>query len=517
MRQTSRSMMLVFTAIGLSFLAPFNEFAGAQAPIGSTGCGSGHGPDIIISDIQSIANFPSFEGIDAFGFGHTQCNIGDAELGWSAWTNDHPVFGANLFRIRNGRFEQLGLSWLVHGFVALSNNVCSCGCIPTNGTTFGIGCSDSNSAFIQALASVNGPRSEVNAHTGNFLFPHGDGIPIPNGYGIFKRLQVSVSDLDPAQNGGGSYYVEMFTIAPGDALAGNGANNASYRKVAASQTNGEWQLAFAAQPVRGYPAIYAWQLEDPQVVIRQVPVPGDGLFLAGAKATYVGEGFWEYEYAIENLNVERAARAVLVDIPSDVVVQNVGFHDVDYHSGEPFDSTDWTALFNDAETYLRWYTTPFEVNPNANALRWSTTYNFRFQANRAPVPGSVTIDLFKPGTPASVVAELIVPNPVRPDCNLNNIDDACDLTCLIDGSLCDVADCGQSGDVNSNGLPDECESLGDSNNDGDVDLLDFAVLTDCLNGPGLPAPSDECTVFDIAADDDVDLHDFAPVMNSFAP
>ena len=78
-----------------------------------------------------------------------------------------------------------------------------------------------------------------------------------------------------------------------------------------------------------------------------------------------------------------------------------------------------------------------------------------------------------------------------------------------------MADCGQSGDVNFNGLPDECEILGDGDNDSDVDLHDFAVLADCLSGPELPAPSDDCIVFDIAADDDVDLHDFAPVMNSF--
>lgn len=489
----------------------------SRGNIGDTQCGSSFGPDIFIANIDAIANFVSVGSVDALSLGQTHCNIGNAELGFVHNTSNHPVIGANLFRLKDGRFEHIGMSWVMHGFFALSGNQCACGCTPTNGTALGIGCSDSNSALSEAQQFGLGPRSEVNPFTGAFPFPHGEGDNGPTGNSVYKRLQFKKTDVDPAQNGGGSFFVEMFVVAPGDAQAGNAENNASFRNVTLNQVNGEWQFILSGQTMRSYPAIYAWQLDDPHVLIRQVPVSGDGLFVAGANATYVGDGFWEYEYAIENLNVDRAARAVQIDIPPDVVVWNFGFHDVDYHSGEPYDGTDWAVLFNGVETYLSWYTNAYDVNPNANALRWSTTYNFRFRANRAPVPGSVTIELFKPGTPTSVSAELIVPNPVRPDCNLNNIDDACDLSCLTDGSLCNVTGCGQSGDVNFNGLPDECEILGDSNNDGDVDLHDFAVLADCLSGPGLPAPSDDCLVFDVAADDDVDLHDFAPVMNSFAP
>jgi hypothetical protein len=41
------------------------------------------------------------------------------------------------------------------------------------------------------------------------------------------------------------------------------------------------------------------------------------------------------------------------------------------------------------------------------------------------------------------------------DCNANDTDDACDLSCEAPG--CAVPGCGESSDCNENGNPDECE------------------------------------------------------------
>jgi hypothetical protein len=90
-----------------------------------------------------------------------------------------------------------------------------------------------------------------------------------------------------------------------------------------------------------------------------------------------------------------------------VTVANEGFHDVDYHSGEPFDGTDWPAA-SDGDG-ITWATVPYEVNPDANALRWGTLYNFRFDANFPPGGGEVTVGLFRPGTPGEVQASTVVP------------------------------------------------------------------------------------------------------------
>jgi hypothetical protein len=80
---------------------------------------------------------------------------------------------------------------------------------------------------------------------------------------------------------------------------------------------------------------------------------------------------------------------------------SIGFHDVPYHSGEPYSGTDWTSVRNTSN--VEWTTQTFGVNPNANALRWSTTYNFRFDANIAPVSGDVQIGLFRSGGNATAV------------------------------------------------------------------------------------------------------------------
>lgn len=56
--------------------------------------------------------------------------------------------------------------------------------------------------------------------------------------------------------------------------------------------------------------------------------------------------------------------------------------------------------------------------------------------------------------------------------------------------------------------------LGDLDDDGDVDLDDYADFADCLNGPNVTAPPGGCTLeqfndADLDEDDDVDLSDFA--------
>jgi hypothetical protein len=56
---------------------------------------------------------------------------------------------------------------------------------------------------------------------------------------------------------------------------------------------------------------------------------------------------------------------------------------------------------------------------------------------------------------------------------------------------------------------------GDFDEDGDVDLNDFAQFAPCLTGPGGgPIPAG-CGAFDSEPDNDVDMHDVAPFQESF--
>ncbi len=58
---------------------------------------------------------------------------------------------------------------------------------------------------------------------------------------------------------------------------------------------------------------------------------------------------------------------------------------------------------------MSWSTTDFATDPDANAVRWGTLYNFRFEAVAAPGPAGVEIGLFRPGSPASVAATTLGP------------------------------------------------------------------------------------------------------------
>ena len=99
-----------------------------------------------------------------------------------------------------------------------------------------------------------------------------------------------------------------------------------------------------------------------------------------------------------------------------IPVSNVGFHAPLNHPGFPNDGSFGDAGFSNAAwtsdqtpNALTWSTETFAQNQNANAIRWGTLYNFRFDSDRPPVAGNATIGFFKTGTPITVA--IMGPNP----------------------------------------------------------------------------------------------------------
>ena len=200
------------------------------------------GPDVIVGDIRGVSNCSSVGGIEAFAFGTESCNIGTETLAWYSGTNQKPVIGQTVFRLKDGRFEQLGQGWLKHGFFALSDNWCDCSCTPTNGDVLGVGCSDLYSSGLNGQQSNMGPKYEVNAFTGEYPYPPTNGSA--TGDGIYKRVQVASSKLYTSRCGGGQLVVEAQYISPDDAAAGNADNNASYRELSVSGSGNSWNLNY---------------------------------------------------------------------------------------------------------------------------------------------------------------------------------------------------------------------------------------------------------------------------------
>ncbi len=362
------------------------------------------GPDIVTFRVYEPMLWGSSGGISAYSLGTESCNRGDEPANWYSGTPEHPVIAQNLYRLADGRLEQIGMSWLKHGFTSLNDNECdTCVYPPAGGSQLGVGCSDPYWASLNGSQDRLGPRHEVNAFTGVFSYPHST----PTGDNTLRgRLLASTSDVDPASNPGAKYFAEGQYVTADEATAGNGENSASYRE---QEISASLDMTDVGSTFESAPAIYAWEVNDPAVTTSEVRVPGEGLFIAAAKASDNGNGTWRYEYAILNLNSDRSGQSFTVPIAPGAAVTNTGFHDVDYHSGEPYDGTDWAVTVDTGGGTVTWATDPYSTNPDANALRWGTMYNFWFDANVEPDQGAAEIVLFRPGTPTSV--EFTVPAP----------------------------------------------------------------------------------------------------------
>ncbi|HJQ99917.1 MAG TPA: hypothetical protein VJ826_16505 [Candidatus Polarisedimenticolaceae bacterium] len=360
-------------------------------------------PDVIVGDITAPVRYGSTGGITAYAIGTTSCNLGTCWIKWEGGTSRHPAIGQNIFRLEDGRFEQIGQGWLKHGIAALAENVCGTCNNPGTLSRLGVNCSDPYDGTTNGLQTRLGPKGNVNPNTGDFLWP--DDRLTQTGDALYKRLQVHNVDLDPALNSGALYFVEAQYVTKDDANAHNQMNNASYRRVMVGPAPN-----FLLNPVettqRTKAAIEAWRANDPAVMQTTVE-DADGTFYIAAKATSLGGGLYHYEYAVHNFTNNRGARTFTVPIPPGATITNVGFHDVDYHSGDPFSGDDWSPTVT--STSVRWATQTYAVNLTANALRWGTLYNFRFDADEPPGVGTVTLGLFKPGGTATVTGTTVVP------------------------------------------------------------------------------------------------------------
>ncbi len=381
----------------------------------------GIGPDIVIGDISSsVFNYSSVGNIEIVTFGFTQCNIGTAAVTCITALPQHPVTTQNLYKLTiNGgqsRIEQIGQSWVFHEFFPLNGQLCCTDCVGGDGTHLGSHCANAHSATSIAAQNGLGPRWQINAANG--VFPYPPANPNFTG-GAARRLQINMSDLEPSTSSV-RYFAEVLSIAPDEAAAGNGASNASWRQVQVSGAGTAWNFSISGPNAIAHPAIAAWQSVQPAVTLTNVDVPGDGRFVVASHASDLGNGQFRYEYAIYNLTSDRSCGSFTVPFSAASTFANMGFHDIDYRDGDGpgnvnFSGTDWPAQH--AADSLVWTTESFATNASANAIRWGTLYNFRFDSSRPPMSGQVFLGLFKPGATDGTFAAAMVPSPCDADFN----------------------------------------------------------------------------------------------------
>ena len=389
--------------------------------------GTQPGPDVIVGDLSGLAQFDNAVGTQVgLAVQTVSCNHGQVDLDWFKLPdNDHPVIPQNLYRMSGGtdnteRFEQIGQSSVKHAFFANSQDFCGFGCNGVNGTHLGSGCSDPYSASLNSGGTTHslGSRAWINPFTGSF--PRGDSPTPPNDHtghvhtDVSHRLLVEINDLNTTLNPGATYFVEAQYVTPHEyawcqANPGqcNMYNNASYRQFSVTGTSSPFSFSAVGSAVQMQPAIEAWA----GATINQMePDPGnDGIGLLGCKVTNPSAGVWHYEYAVYNQNLDRAIQSFSVPLGAGVNASNIGFHAPPQHPGWANDGTQNDAGYsstpwNPTQTTnsLTWATETFAQNQNANAIRWGTLYNFRFDADQPPQTATATVGFFKTGSPISV-------------------------------------------------------------------------------------------------------------------
>lgn len=386
--------------------------------------GSVPGPDVVVGDVVGLAQFGSSSGSQVgLAVGTTSCNFGTVDLNWFANPdNDHPAIPQNLYRMSGGanndeRFEQIGQSSVKHAFTALTQNICSLGCNGVGGTRLGSGCSDPYSASLNSGPSL-GSRAWINPFTG--FYPRNDSATPNNSHsghshnGTSHRVLTEISDLNTSLNQGATYYAEGQYITPHEyawcsthPTECNMFNNVSYRQYSVTGTGSPFSFSPVGSTVRAKPAIDAWT-GSTSVQFRPDQT-GDGIGFVVYKVTNPSPGVWHYEYAVYNMNLDRAIQSFSVPTGSGVVLSNIGFHAPPQHPGwaadgtvgdAGFSSTPWAQTNNGSS--MSWNTETFAQNPNANAIRWGTLYNFRFDSNRPPETKMATVGFFKTGQPITV-------------------------------------------------------------------------------------------------------------------
>jgi hypothetical protein len=414
------------------------------------------GTDLILADTPVGKKWGTIDGVSGYSFSHIYCNIGDEPAAVLQGAPAHPVITTSIYRLMSGRLEQIGQGFAFHEYCTLQNAFCGvCTPVETGCIALGPGCSNTTGSSIAGAQQRLESRRDINPATGVISWP----IP---GFGdlgdlIYKRVQVANADMDPAMNPGATYFIESRIVATDDGFYENGLNNAACRPVAVGPMfEGGPILTPSASPTSQTTAVELWATLDPTVQVSHVTLGnGQEKFLLGSKATANGDGSWTYEYALENYSSVQGAGSFRVPLGGSGA-SGAGFHDVSYHSGDPFDGTDWGATV-DGTYSIQWAATlTWDEDPNANALRWGTTYNFRFVATSGPVNDEVTIGLFAPGDAEAVAAAALVPACFG-DANSNGAVDFEDVTWVL-------SSWGSAG------------PLGDADHDGDVDFGDVSAI-----------------------------------------
>ena len=462
----------MMTAAGVFLCAAGTTFAGgsdydndAQCPIQAPGA------DVTLCEVYGTYQDSrvNSEGKRGLSVGTTSWNVGSENLLWLQSPNElHPYITANLYRLKNDRFEQIGQMWCKHGFFALDDTQCvddrvngTGGCIATGGSSLGIACTDTYSPGLNSNRGGLGPRFEINPWTGLYddstsMLNFGG----PSNSGTARHLTVWDEDLEVNYQGGQyisdtRFFIEAMYVTSDDTCV---YNSGSHKELLVTGFNGTtWSFAEATSrftpPSQSFAIFSKWPGATITEIAEEMPVvrgeSPDGRAIVAAKVNDLGGGLYQYNYAVFNLDMARAIRQFKVPVPAGANVTDMSFQAVRHHdepyaykygsnlqlNGTAVDNDPWSMNVLDGEVV---FSTGLDIigGAAANPIRWGTMYNFSFTTDVAPVTGDFSVVPFRAGRNNEFFGQTIVPDmEVSMECvgdvDGNNAVDLADLNLVL--------------------------------------------------------------------------------------
>ncbi|MCP4202735.1 MAG: hypothetical protein GY769_12470 [bacterium] len=343
-------------------------------------------------------------------------NVGTADVpwyrsiapdGWGSFTvvGQHPFLVMHLYRLADGRIEQIGRSDAKHAFFSGNTPPCDC---QADQVLFN-DCTDLYGASTNANRKFLAPREEITASTGAWTSTasHFDG-PLPDdlrGHDeadhldpFEHRLSAAIADL---QTPGAEYRLEAWYLVQGDIDI---FNSMGHRAVVPT-VGTPWTFPFADVELTQGSVLDTWvDPLAPPVGAAHVNIttnPDEGELKLAVKASVLPTGLYHYEFALMNFDFDRQIDSFSVPLPAGAIVQNAWFGDVDSDPGN-----DWSATVSAGS--ITWQA------PAGNELDWGTLFNFSFDTNTQPGAVQVTLGVLEAGSPMVLTPTTVAPATLLP-------------------------------------------------------------------------------------------------------
>lgn len=343
-------------------------------------------------------------------------NVGTGDVPWIAKFEEnilyphepedqHPYLVWSLYRIHDGRIEQLAVSGAKHAFNTINRN-CDISCGYLSGDVLGPGCEDDYGAETNDQNGLMGPRDEIKASRGrfesigSFFDENKDGTQEVDSGPFENRLLVDAEELEFE---GAEYFVDAWYVVQCDADIWN---SMGYRQVdpEAGQSGG-WTFGL----VSGYrpgPVIDEWLAEGfsgwsghATAVVPSSSPGGDcpenrpqGHARMLVRVEPEPDGRYRYIYALQNFDIDRGIDRVTIPLADGASVSDISVSGPDI-SGWSGSSTSGEIVFETADRHMP----------------WMALYNFEFVSSASPARGDAVLGLVESDPPEGQVIDTIVP------------------------------------------------------------------------------------------------------------